>query len=505
MFDVDAFVQATSQLWSLSNLAMMVIGVAVGIVVGVLPGLNAPLAIALALPFTFFLSAEASFALLLGVYNGGTFGGSITAVTLGIPGTASAAATVLDGHAMFRKGRGGLALMLALIASVFGGLVGSLVLMFLAPILGAFAMRFGPAEYFALGVFGVSVIGLVSGGGLLKGLLMGMLGIFLTTIGIDPVSGSTRFTFGAVNLYRGIPLIPILVGMFALPELMERAEHMAQRKFARMRVKVAWPERKLLWREKFNLMRSAVIGTLVGIMPGEGAAIGSFVSYGVTKRAAKDPASFGRGSEAGVVAAETANNATVGGALVPTLTLGIPGSPAAAVLLGALLVHGLEPGPRLFIEAPNLIYFVFAAMLLIQFIMLGLGRIAIGWAVQLVKVPDGVLIPSVLLLAFVGSYAALGSIYGVLVAVVSGIAGYVFRRYGFPVIPIVLGLVLGSMIEVNFRQSLTLSAGSYMVFLERPVTATIFAATFLLLSAPALGKAAKWLGLWRKRRGEPGD
>lgn len=494
MVDLGILADAFAQLWTVTNFLMVVIGVGIGILMGVLPGLGAPLGIALALPFTFYLTAEASFSLLLGIYNGATYGGSISAVVLGIPGTASAAAMVADGHAMFRKGRGDRALILSLVASVFGGIVSTIFLTLLAPLLASFALRFGPPEYFALGLFGVSVVGLVAGESLVKGLLMGALGILLTTIGIDPVNGNIRYTFGSINLYSGIPLIPLLVGLFALPEMFEKSERLIRRDIADKVAKVRLPNFLSLWRHRFTLMRSAIIGTIIGIVPGEGGAIGAFVSYGEAKRASRYPERFGTGAEEGVVAAEASNNATVGGALVPTLTLGIPGSPAAAVLLGALLIQGLEPGPRLMIDAPNLIYYIFVSMFAINVVMLVLGWLAISWAAQLVRVPDQILTPIVLLLAFVGAYATAGTTFGILILVIAGLAGYIMRKFGFPIVPIVLGFVLGQMIEKSFRHSLTLSDGNLSIFFTRPISASILALMVIALFAPPI------YGWWKRRR-----
>ncbi|MEX2540666.1 MAG: tripartite tricarboxylate transporter permease [Trueperaceae bacterium] len=490
MIDVAALLDAVGQLWSISNFLLIVTGVAVGIVVGVMPGLGAPLGIAIALPFTFYLDASGSFSLLLGIYSGATYGGSISAIVLGIPGTASAAATVVDGHPLFRKGSGNQALVLSLVGSVIGGLVSTVFLTLLAPVLASFALRFGPPEYFALGVFGVSVVGLISGESLLKGLIMGAVGIFLTTIGIDPVNGNVRFTFGSVDLYAGLPLIPLLVGLFALPEMLEKSETIVRREVPKLASRLKLPSFASLWTHKFNFLRSSLIGTVIGIIPAEGGAIGAFVSYGEAKRSSRKPEEFGHGSPEGVVAAETANNATVGGALVPTLTLGVPGSAAAAVLLGALLIQGLDPGPRLFVDAPELVYYIFVSLFVINLVMLFLGWVAIGSAIKLIKVPDQILIPIVLILAFVGSYATVGSLYGVWILLLVGLAGYVLKKFGFPLVPVVLGFVLGGMIERSFRHSLTIADGNLAIFITRPISLTIFLLMILALLAPAV---SSWL------------
>ena len=495
MFDFSAVIDAVGQLWSVSNLFLIVVGVALGIIVGISPGLGAPLGIAIALPFTFYLNANQSFSLLLGIYSGAIYGGSISAIVLGIPGTPPAAATVLDGHPLFRSGKGDQALTLSLIGSVIGGLFSTVCLALLAPILASFALKFGPPEYFALGVFGVSVVGRVSGENLWKGLIMGAVGIFLTTLGIDPVNGNVRFTFGSINLYSGLPLIPLLVGLFALPEMLEKAENLIQRAIPKEGIKIGFPKLKELWKYKSDFLRSSIIGTVVGIVPAEGGAIGAFVSYGEAKRVSKNPERFGMGAPEGVIAAETANNATVGGALVPTLTLGVPGSAAAAILLGALMVQGLDPGPRLFVDAPELIYYIFVSLIVINVVLLIVGWGAISSAVQIVQVPDRILIPIVLIVAFVGSYATAGSLFGVWIMLLAGAAGYVLRKFGFPVVPAVLGFVLGEMIERSFRHSLTLSDGNWAIFLTRPISATIFILMIVVIVGPTIvSKMKSWRG-----------
>ena len=464
-------------------------GVGLGIVIGIIPGLGAPLGIAIALPFTFYITPIQAFSLLLGIYSGAIYGGSISAIILGIPGTPPAAATLLDGYPMFKAGRGGEALALALVGSVIGGVFSTICLTLIAPILAKFAMKFGPPEYFSLGLFGILVVGKVSGKNVLKGFIMGALGVFLTTMGIDPVNANIRFTFGSVNLYAGVSFIPLLVGLFALPEMMIKCEDLVQRAIPEGGLKVKLPGFKALNSFKNILLRSSIIGTIIGIIPAEGGAVGAFISYSEAKRVSKHPEEFGTGVPEGVLAPETANNATIGGALIPTLTLGVPGSAAAAILLGALMIHGFTPGPRLFSEAPELMYSIFIGLFIINFIMLVLGVAAIRSAVNIMKVPDRIIIPIVLLLCFLGSYSIKNSMFGVWVMLWAGLLGYIFRKFGFPVIPCVLGFVLGPMIEVNFRQSLTLSDGSWAVFVTSPIALIVYGLMFLAFFAqPALDK-----------------
>ena len=397
-----ALVEAFTQLIQPMNMGLLVLGVGLGIVIGIIPGLGAPLGIAIALPFTFYLTPIQAFSLLLGIYSGAIYGGSVSAIMLGIPGTPPAAATLMDGYPMMQAGRGGEALTLSLIGSVIGGLFSAVCLVLIAPVLATFAMEFGPSEYFALGVFGIMVVGKVSGKNAFKGFMMGALGIFLTTLGIDPVNANMRFTFDSVNLYSGISFIPLLVGLFAIPEMMFKCEDLARRALLKASLNIKFPGLKSIYRYKSVLLRSSIIGTIVGIIPAEGGAVGAFISYGEAQRISKNPEEFGRGAPEGVLAPETANNATIGGALIPTLTLGVPGSAAAAILLGALMIHGYTPGPRLFHEAPELMYSIFIGLFIINIIMLLLGLGAIRSAAQIIKVPDRIIIPVVLLLCFPG-------------------------------------------------------------------------------------------------------
>ncbi len=478
-----AFIGALTQLIQPINILLLFLGVGLGIVIGIIPGLGAPLGIAIALPFTFYITPIQAFSLLLGIYSGAIYGGSISAIILGIPGTPPSAATLLDGYPMFKAGRGGEALTLALVGSVIGGLFSTVCLALVAPILAKFAMEFGPPEYFALGLFGIMVVGKVSGENVLKGLIMGAIGIFLTTLGIDPVNANSRFTFGSVNLYAGIAFVPLLVGLFAFPEMMSGCEDLTQRLIPEKALNVKLPSFKMLSQFKSILLRSSIIGTIIGIIPAEGGAVAAFISYSEAKRISKTPELFGKGIPEGVLAPETANNATIGGALIPTLTLGVPGSAAAAILLGALMIHGFTPGPRLFIEAPELMYSIFIGLFIINFIMLFLGIVAIRSAVRIIKVPDRIIIPIVLLLCFLGCYSIDGNMFGVWIMLWAGLFGYVFRKFGFPIIPCVLGFVLGPMIEVSFRQSLTLSDGNWGIFVSRPISLIVYGLMLLALFA----------------------
>ena len=482
MFDGAALLAALGLLADPLTLVLLVLGIVLGLVIGILPGLGPPIAIALALPFTFYIEAVPSMVLLLGIYSAAIYGGSISAIAVGIPGTGAAIATVQDGHKMFKAGRGGEALGFSLTGSIIGGLFSALCLALIAPLLAELAVKFGPREYLAISVFGLIVVVRVAGKSLAKGLLAGGLGLFLTTWGLDELNGTERYTFGTYHLYEGLPLVPFLVGLFAMSEVLIGAERAARKvEFAAASLTVTLPGLKTLRRMKDIIMRSSIIGTIIGIIPGEGAAVGAFFAYSEAKRRSKTPEKYGTGIPEGIIAPETANNATVGGALVPTLTLGVPGSPAAAVLLGALLIQGLTPGPKLFSDAPDLMYAIFIGLFLINILMLVIGFIAIRFAAKLIMVPASVIVPTVMLLSFVGIYSVSNSFFNVGVLLGAGILGYVVRKLGYSIAPLSIGFVLGPILENSLRQSITIADGSIAEFFNTPIGLTIYAALALTI------------------------
>ena len=479
---IDSLALALSHLAEPVTVALLVAGIVIGLVIGILPGLGPPIAIALALPFTFYLDTVPSLVLLLGIYSAAIYGGSISAIAVGIPGTGAAIATVEDGHRMFKAGRGGEALGFSLAGSIIGGLVAVVCLAFIAPLLAEFAIKFGPREYLAVSVFGLAVVVRVAGENMFKGLLVGGLGVFLTTWGLDELNGAERYTFGTYNLYEGIPLVPFLVGLFAMSEVMIGAERaLAKIEFTRASLTVRLPGLGTLARMKDLLLRSSLIGTVIGIIPGEGAAVGAFFAYSEAKRRSPHPEKFGTGIPEGIVAPETANNATVGGALVPTLTLGVPGSPAAAVLLGAFLIQGLVPGPALFSERLDLMYAIFIGLFVINILMLVIGLAAIRFAAQLIRVPTPVIVPTVMLLSFVGIYSVSHSLFNVGVLLAAGVLGYVVRKLGYSIAPLSIGFVLGPILENSLRQSLTIADGSVAVFFASPIALAIYAVLALTI------------------------
>lgn len=461
---------------------MLVAGISLGIVIGILPGLGPPIAITIALPFTFYLEPVPSLVLLLAIYSAAIYGGSISAIAVGIPGTGAAMATVQDGFSMFKAGRGGEALGYSLVGSIIGGLFSTVCLALIAPLLADVAIKFGPREFLAIGVFGLVVVVRVAGESVFKGLLIGGVGIFLASWGIDPINGIERYTFGFYQLYEGIPFVPFLVGVFAMSELLISAEKtLVIGKIDQKSLSVRLPGFKALARLKGLLLRSSLIGTVIGIIPGEGAAVGAFFSYSEAKRRSKTPEKFGTGIPEGVVAPETANNATVGGALVPTLTLGVPGSPAAAVLLGAFLIQGLAPGPRLFSERPDLMYAIFLGLFVINLVMIPVGLLAIRYAARLVMVPNTIIVPTVMLLCFVGTYSVSNSMFNVIIMLGAGLLGYIVRKLGYSIAPLSIGFVLGPMLELSLRQSVIVSDGSVAKFFGSPIALGIYAVLALTI------------------------
>ncbi len=478
----DALLVALGLLTDPLTLVLLVLGIVLGLVIGILPGLGPPIAIALALPFTFYLETVPSLVLLLGIYSAAIYGGSISAIAVGIPGTGAAIATVQDGHKMFKAGRGGEALGFSLTGSIIGGLFSVVCLALISPLLADLAIRFGPREYLAISIFGLIVVVRVAGQSLPKGLLVGCIGLFLTTWGLDELNGTERYTFGTYHLYEGLPLVPFLVGLFAVSEVLIGAERALNKiDFTTASLTVKLPGLKTLGKMKDVILRSSIIGTVIGIIPGEGAAVGAFFAYSEAKRRSSTPDAYGTGIPEGIVAPETANNATVGGALVPTLTLGVPGSPAAAVLLGALLIQGLAPGPKLFTDRPDLMYAIFIGLFMINILMIFIGLIAIRFAARLIMVPTSVIVPTVLLLSFVGIYSVSNSFFNVGVLLGAGVLGYVVRKLGYSIAPLSIGFVLGPILENSLRQSLTIADGSVVEFFNTPIGLTIYAALLLTL------------------------
>jgi putative tricarboxylic transport membrane protein len=444
------------------------LGVIMGIVAGATPGLSPSMGVALLVPFTYAMSPTLALILLVAIYIAANYGGSITAVTINAPGTPSSVVTAFDGYPLTKKGKPGLALGVSLVASTVGGIIGTLILIFFSGPLAKFALKFHPAEYFALAIFGLTTVASLGGKNWNKAFIAAMFGLLLNTVGIDPISGVSRFTFGFSFLYDGFALIPALIGLFALSEIFKQLEG---GNFSTQQVapgKQEWPTAGTYWKLKNTIMRSSFMGTIIGIFPGAGATIAAFISYDVAKRVSKHPEEFGKGSLEGVAAAEGANSSSVGGALIPLLTLGIPGSASTAVLIGALMIHDLTPGPQLFISNPEIIYGLLASLLIANIILLVLGFFGARLWIKVTTIPKTVLFPLIFAVSIIGSFAVRNSFFDVAACLAFGVFGWLLRRYNYPVAPIILGMVLGNIAETNFIRAIMM--GGWTVFFTRPLS-----------------------------------
>lgn len=471
------------------NIMFMFIGTILGLVFASIPGLTFSTALILMIPVTFGLDPVPAISVLLGVFAGGMSGGSISAILLGIPGTPSAAATVIDGYEMAKKGQAGRALGMAVYASVFGGIFSLLVLMLVAPQLAKVALKFGPAEIFALVIFGLSTIVSLSGTALNKGLLAGLFGLLLTTVGLDPIMGLQRFTFSQSWLMIGVGIMPVMIGMFAFPEIIETFQRAKNNKGVskeptdRQVVKASFPTFKEMKSTFILMIKSSAIGTGLGAIPGTGGPIASFLAYDQAKRS--NPG-CGKGAIEGVGAPEAANNGVTGGAMIPLLTLGIPGDSATAIMLGAFLIHGLAPGPLLFQNYGDLVYAIFISIFIIYLMVLVIQFFGIRLFVKVLDFPKVNLMIAILAMTVVGSFAINLSFGDVIIMFFSGLLGYLMKRYGFPITPLILALVLGFTIESNFRKALVYSDGSLDIFVQSPVSLVFLILSLIMLLAPVI-------------------
>lgn len=474
-------------------LLWLVVGVVSGILVGALPGLSATMAVAVITPLTFTMEPITALALLLGTYCSALYGGSISAILVNIPGTPGAVMTTLDGYPMAQKGKAGQALGIATVASVLGGLFSVVVLMVAAPPIANLALKFSAQEYFALALFGVSMMAYVSSGSLAKGLLSGMIGLLIATIGTDPTTGTLRFTFGIDNLLSGLDVLPVLIGLFGLTEILTSTERIHAGSMVKAQLSKMIPSRALLFKNKGTILRSSVVGTLVGAAPAAGGTIAAIIAYGMEKRISKHPEKFGTGIPEGIFAPETANNASTGGAMIPMLTLGIPGDAVTAILIGALMIHGLQPGPMLFAQQPHIVSSIFILMALANVLFLFVGLGGARMISKVLNVHPGLLYPMIALMCIVGTYAARNFIFDVVILLIFGVMGYGFSKIGIPAAPMVLGVILGPIVESNFRRALVISEGSITPFFTRPISATFMILTILIFISPWLNNLIPYI------------
>lgn len=479
----DHFIYGLHIAFSLDNLICCFLGVLFGTLIGVLPGLGPVGGISLLLPLTFKLPPTSGVIMLAGIYFGANYGGSTTSILLNIPGESASIVTCLDGYQMARKGRAGTALGISAIGSFVGGTLGALGLMFMAFTLSEQALKFGPPEYFAVMCTGIVILTFLTQGSVLKSWMMAIVGLFLGTVGIEQISGKLRFTLGIPELSDGVELVSIAMGIFGVGEILINIEKSISLSIYEGRIKNLLPTLKDLKRSALPMLRGSIIGFLLGILPGGGAVISSFASYAVEKRISKHPEEFGTGAIEGVAGPETANNAACSGAFIPLLSLGIPSNVVMALILGALLVHGITPGPMLITNQPELFWGIIGSMYIGNVMLLILNLPLIGLWVKVVKVPQHILFPLILLFCLLGVYSINYSVWEIKIMIVAGVFGYIMRKCEYEPAPLLLALVIGPMLENAFSQSMIISNGNPLIFIERPISAVgMIFSIFLLIS-----------------------
>jgi len=477
------------------NLFFCFLGVLMGTLVGVLPGLGPTAAIALLLPNTFHVQPVTAIIMLAGIYYGAMYGGSTTSILVNIPGEASSVITCLDGYQMARKGRAGPALGIAAFGSFIAGTVTVIGLMLVAPPLAKFALAFGPAEYFSLMLLGTIILIYLAAGSMLKALMMAVFGLLISTIGMDAISGTQRLTFGILEFSDGFGFIPAIMGLFGVSEVIVNVEAEIKRQVLTTKIRNLLPNLQD-WKDSiWPILRGSFLGFFIGILPGPAPVISAFSSYAIEKKLSKQPEQFGTGVIQGVAGPEAANNAATGGAFIPLFTLGIPANSVIAILLGAFMIHGIQPGPMLISKYPDLFWGTIMSMYIGNVMLLVLNLPLIGLWVQVLKVPYPILFPIILLLCIIGVYSLNYSYVEVALMIGFGVFGYLARKFQYEMAPLVLALVLGPMMESNLRLSLIISQGDPMIFLEKPISATLMTLTFVLLVSPFI----PWIGRRRKK------
>ncbi len=484
--------------FTLINLVYIAVGITLGIVIGAIPGLGSVTALAVLIPVSYYMPPLSAIAFLVGVNKGGTSGGAIPAILLNSPGTPEAAASALDGHPMAKRGEAERAMKFALYSSVTGDTISDVMLIFLVVPVAAVALQFGPLEFTSVLIFAFALLAGISGGSLIKGLIAIVIGVFLSTIGLDPMDSSARMTFGTVYLFDGLPLVAVAIGSLALAAVIEQlfdlwragGEVASEGNANMVSSNSKLPFREFLshWR---TIVRSALIGSGIGMLPGLGVTLAAFLSYGAARNASKTPENFGKGDPDGIIATEAANSAVVGANLVPTIALGIPGNIAAALLISAFIIHGIVPGPFMLTMHGEIIYALFASMIMANFVHLAIGRAGIPVWAKIAKAPRGLILPAVIVMCIVGVYLPGQSMFDVGIMLAFGGVGLIMRRTGFSVVCLVIGFILGGMFETSLRQSLLLYKSDFSAIIESPI-----AIVFLALTAILLFRAG-----WREIRG----
>lgn len=498
---MDIFLSALAHALQWKNLLALVGGGCWGIIVGVLPGVGPVQGMALALPLTFSWDPATAFIFLCTSYKLSTYGGSITAVILNTPGDSSNAATVLDGYAMAQKGEGGIALGASCASAVVGGLIGTICLIFLSPFLARFALRFSAAEYFWVAIFALSVISTVLEEALIKGLISAGFGMVLATIGFDKIVGNLRFTFGMDVLADGVPMIQAMVGLFAITQAIELAETTEGISKIGKLTGGVWEGFRRYFRYPWNILRSTAIGLFIGVLPAVGQTTSGFMAYMVAKQQSKHPETFGKGEIEGVIAPETSNNACMPGDLVCTISLGIPGSMGAAVFLGVMIIFGVTPGPLVFTEKADLIYTLFMALMLGHILIFIIGMTSFNYFARVALIPNVIIVPTIIAVSLLGAYAIRNMMIDVIIAVIFGFIGYIMNKTKFSPVPLLIGLVLGDMVEKNFHRGLLLSEGSYGIFYESTISKVLIAMTLFSLFYPQISHGVRtgWKAVKERR------
>lgn len=483
--------QLATDLIGWHQLLFLIVGLAIGIVVGALPGVGPLLGVIMAIPFTFYADPVTAMALLIGIYQGGSYGGAVAATMIGIPGTPMAAATMLDARPMALAGRASEAVTLSTIGSTVGGVISAIVLIAVAPQLAAIALRFGPAETAAFALLGLTALGALSGGSPLKGWAMGFLGLFIATIGLDPVSGVQRFTFGSTYLDAGVTLVPLLVGLFSISEVLMQVEKPVRASDIDSGAAASAKAFSSLLSRPFNYLRSSLTGVFVGIIPGIGGVTASFLSYrmALSFRKENDP-EFGEGNPDGVIASETANSAVTGGALIPMMSLSIPGDPIVAVLMGGLMFQGVQPGPQMFLQNSDVAQGIFLIFLLGAILLLPLGLLFMRGVVRVLRLPQWSIMAGVLMISLIGTYSVARQINDLWLLILFGLLGYVLRKANYPLAPLVIGFVLGPIFESNFRRTVLISQGDLFTYVQtRPITIGVLIVAGVFIALPL----ARWV------------
>lgn len=475
------------------HLLMLFCGIFLGFLGGAIPGISGTMLVIILLPLSYGLDPGSAFLLLTAIYATSVFSGSISAILFRTPGAPEAVATVFDGYTMAQKGQPGKALGISIFSSAIGGVIGTIILIFLTPLLASIALEFASPEYFALALLALTVVASLSGGNVVKGLIGVLFGLFIATIGIDPISGASRFTFGSNSLMAGLDFIPILIGLFAISEVLRKAQENHSLGQLIKKISTRLPEKKVVKKIRSIIGRSSILGVFIGILPGVGATTASMLSYSANVRWSKNPKQYGKGIPEGIAAPESANNSAAMGAMVPLLALGIPGSATTAVLLGAFILHGIQPGPLLFTNETTLVYTIFAGLLLANIAIILLAKPFIKGFSQIAKVPYYIIGPLIIIFCMIGSYAVRNSMLDVWVMVGFGILGYLLEKADFPLAPIVLGVVLGPLTEEQFRRSLRMSNGDFSIFFTQPISAVLLALCLLSVLFPIINN-------FRKRR-----